>query len=112
MRPPEVNYGIESAPFDEDIALQVTDGRGGPYTLHWPCRLTASGWIDQLEEGNAVRGHASEVEAIPRPAASPSSPQMTSRRFPAPWRADPTPGGHVVRDANGQALAYSRDTPT
>jgi hypothetical protein len=25
-----------------------------------------------------------------------------SRRFPAPWRA----GGYVVRDANGQALAY------
>jgi hypothetical protein len=36
---------------------------------------------------------------------------MTSRRFPAPWRADPMPGGYVVRDANGQALAYlySRD---
>jgi hypothetical protein len=34
MRPPQVNYGwnpIESAPFDEDIALEVTDGRGGPY---------------------------------------------------------------------------------
>jgi hypothetical protein len=33
-----------------------------------------------------------------------------SRRFPAPWRADPAPGGYVVRDTNGQALAYSRDT--
>jgi hypothetical protein len=28
------------------------------------------------------------------------------RRFPAPWRADPMPGGYVVRDANGPALAY------
>jgi hypothetical protein len=28
------------------------------------------------------------------------------RRFPEPWRADPMPGGYVVRDANGQALAY------
>jgi hypothetical protein len=28
------------------------------------------------------------------------------RRFPAPWRADKIPGGYVVRDANGQALAY------
>jgi hypothetical protein len=30
---------------------------------------------------------------------------------PAPWRADKIPGGYVVRDANGQALAYiySRD---
>jgi K+/H+ antiporter YhaU regulatory subunit KhtT len=34
-----------------------------------------------------------------------------SRRFPPPWRAEPIPGGYVVRDANGQALAYlySRD---
>jgi hypothetical protein len=31
---------------------------------------------------------------------------MTSRRFPPPWRADKMPGGYVVRDANGQALAY------
>jgi hypothetical protein len=29
-----------------------------------------------------------------------------SRRFPAPWKADKIPGGYVVRDANGQALAY------
>jgi hypothetical protein len=28
------------------------------------------------------------------------------RRFPAPWRADKIPGGYVVRDANGQAIAY------
>jgi hypothetical protein len=28
-----------------------------------------------------------------------------SRRFPAPWHAHPMPGGYVVRDANGQALA-------
>jgi hypothetical protein len=27
-------------------------------------------------------------------------------RFPRPWRAEPIPGGHVVRDADGQALAY------
>jgi hypothetical protein len=33
------------------------------------------------------------------------------RRFPTPWHADTIPGGYVVRDANGQALAYlySRD---
>jgi hypothetical protein len=48
MRVPQENYGwnpIESAPFDEDVTLQVTDGRGGPYRLPNPCRLTASGWI-------------------------------------------------------------------
>jgi hypothetical protein len=35
-----------------------------------------------------------------------------SRRFPPPWRVDKIPGGHVVRDANGKALAhlYSRDS--
>jgi K+/H+ antiporter YhaU regulatory subunit KhtT len=34
-----------------------------------------------------------------------------ARRFPAPWRADLVPGGYVVRDANGQAMAfvYSRE---
>jgi hypothetical protein len=31
---------------------------------------------------------------------------MTTRRFPAPWRADKMPDGYVVRDANGQALVY------
>jgi hypothetical protein len=36
------------------------------------------------------------------------------RRFPPRWRAEPIPGGYVVRDAGGQALAYlySRDNPT
>jgi K+/H+ antiporter YhaU regulatory subunit KhtT len=29
-----------------------------------------------------------------------------TRRFPAPWHADKMPGGYVVRDANGQAIAY------
>jgi hypothetical protein len=29
-----------------------------------------------------------------------------ARHFPPPWHADPMPGGYVVRDANGQALAY------
>ena len=29
-----------------------------------------------------------------------------SRRFPPPWRADRIPGGYVVRDANGQSIAY------
>jgi hypothetical protein len=61
MRPPQVNYGwnpIESAPFDEDIALRVTDGRGGPYTLRWPCRRTASGWI------NSRKGTPLEVTPV------------------------------------------------
>jgi hypothetical protein len=34
------------------------------------------------------------------------------RRFPTPWRADTLPGGFVVREANGQSIAYvySRET--
>jgi predicted transcriptional regulator len=28
------------------------------------------------------------------------------RRFPPPWTVEKIPGGLVVRDANGQALAY------
>jgi hypothetical protein len=45
----QMNYGwmpIETAPFDEDIGLQVTDGRGEPYAIHWPCRRIATGWIN------------------------------------------------------------------
>ena len=56
--------------------------------------------LDQFEQGNAARGHTGEVEAVrARPTEA-----MTTRRFPAPWRADKIPGGYVVRDANGQAL--------
>jgi hypothetical protein len=35
----------------------------------------------------------------------------TTTPLPITWRADRVPGGYVVRDANGQALAYvySRD---
>jgi hypothetical protein len=64
--------------------------------------------LGQFEQGNATRGHAGEMEAVRRRAWE----GMTSRRFPAPWRADKIPGSYVVRDANGQALAYiySRDS--
>jgi hypothetical protein len=36
------------------------------------------------------------------------------RRFPPPWKADKIAGGYVVRDSNGQAIAYvySRATET
>jgi hypothetical protein len=34
------------------------------------------------------------------------SHHRSSRHFPAPWRADKTQDGYVVRDANDQALAY------
>ena len=59
--------------------------------------------LDQFGQGNAARGHAGEVEAV---LLQPQDHPMTPRRFPPPWRADKIPGGYVVRDANGQALAY------
>ena len=31
---------------------------------------------------------------------------MTPRGFPPPWSADETNASYIVRDANGQALAY------
>ena len=30
----------------------------------------------------------------------------SARRFPAPWTSEKMPGGYLVRDANGQALAF------
>jgi hypothetical protein len=51
-------YPIESAPFDEDITVQVTDGRGAPYAIRWPCRLTATGWF------NSRKGTPLEVTPV------------------------------------------------
>ena len=48
MRLLENNYGwnpVQTAPFDKDVTLEVTDGRGAPYRLPNPCRRTASGWV-------------------------------------------------------------------
>jgi hypothetical protein len=60
-RPPRVTYDwnpIENAPFDEDVAVQVTDGRGSPYAIRWPSRLTATGWI------NSRKGNPLEVAPV------------------------------------------------
>jgi hypothetical protein len=67
-----------------------------------------SEWLDQFKEGNAAGGHASEVEAIPYSAVSPS---MISRRFPTPWRAEPIPGCYVTETPTDRRLAclYSRN---
>jgi hypothetical protein len=34
------------------------------------------------------------------------------RHLPPPWKAEKIAGGYVVRDANGQALAYVYSRPT
>jgi hypothetical protein len=60
-RPHRVTYNwypIESAPFGEDIAVQVTDGRGAPYAIRWPCQRAATGWI------NSRKGTLLEVTPV------------------------------------------------
>ena len=51
--------------------------------------------------------------ALREPSGRGSLPTWPSHpaASPAPWRVDKIPGGHVVRDATGQALSclYSRD---
>jgi hypothetical protein len=42
------NFGwqpIDTAPIDKDVMLIVTDGRGKPYTVSKPFKLTAAGWM-------------------------------------------------------------------
>jgi hypothetical protein len=36
---------IDTAPVDKDVALIVTDGRGEPYAVFKPFKLTAAGWV-------------------------------------------------------------------
>ena len=35
----------ETAPFDEDITVLVSDGRRSPYVLLKPCQRTQAGWV-------------------------------------------------------------------
>jgi hypothetical protein len=35
----------ETAPFDQDITILVSDGCRSPYVLLKPCRRTAEGWV-------------------------------------------------------------------
>jgi hypothetical protein len=47
-------------------------------------------------------------ESVQFDTDSPDNATMTEppRRFPSPWHANKITGGYVVRDANGQELAY------
>jgi hypothetical protein len=36
---------VDSAPFDEDVMLLVSDGRKTPYTLLPAAKRTAAGWV-------------------------------------------------------------------
>ena len=40
-------WPIDTAPWEEDVTLLVTDGRGEPYPIPYPCKRTAdSGWVN------------------------------------------------------------------
>ena len=36
---------IGTVPMDKDVMLFVTDGRGGPYAVYKPFKLTLVGWV-------------------------------------------------------------------
>ena len=36
---------IDTAPMDKDVMLFVTDGRGEPYAVYKPFKLTLVGWV-------------------------------------------------------------------
>jgi hypothetical protein len=41
---------IDTAPFDTDVTLLVTDGGGEPYRNPHPCKRTAAGWVSSRKE--------------------------------------------------------------
>src|SRR6478672_303897 len=60
------------------------------------CEIPGSSWVPCIW-GEPLKGYRGAI---------------TDRRFPPPWTVEKIPGGLVVRDANGQSLAYvySRET--
>ena len=54
------------------------------------CEIPGSSWVPCIW-GEPLKGYRGTI---------------TDRRFPPPWTVEKIPGGLVVRDANGQSLAY------
>jgi hypothetical protein len=79
MRVIENNYGsdpIETAPLDEDVTLEVTDGRGSRYRLPYRCRLTAAGWI------SSSKGTPLAVTPVKwRPYIAPTCPTSSKKKM-------------------------------
>jgi hypothetical protein len=84
------------------------DGEGAEWEAIWDRVCT----ILKRTSDTPIDG-CQALAAVSR-ASSDSAAMADQRRFPRPRRAEPIPGGYVVRDANGQARAYlySRDNPT
>jgi hypothetical protein len=36
---------LDTAPFNQDVTLMVSDGRGSTYALKSPFKLTEAGWV-------------------------------------------------------------------
>jgi hypothetical protein len=96
-----VNYGwrpIETAPLDEDIALQVTDGRGGPYNPRWPCRNMVAGRFKKTAVGDVGKFIPMVATSLPRCAGcSTTSPRRSG--FPGSGTANPQAGCECRRIA-------------
>ena len=54
------------------------------------CEIPGSSWVPCIW-GEPLKGYRGAI---------------TDRRFPPPWTVEKIPAGLVVRDANGQSLAY------
>jgi hypothetical protein len=81
MRVLESNYGwnpIETAPLDEDVTLEVTDGRGAPYRLPYRCRRTASGWVSS-SKGTPLAVTPVRWKPLPGGSWKPRHPTMPAR---------------------------------
>jgi hypothetical protein len=50
---------LDTAPFDQDVTLMVSDGRGTTYALKSPFRLTVAGWV------SASKGTPLAVTVLP-----------------------------------------------
>jgi hypothetical protein len=74
--------------------------------------------FDLLElDGEDLRRFHGDRECLDRAGYQDQAPELvcchgkSTRRFPPRWRAEPIPGGYVVRDATGQALSALHEQP-
>ena len=83
-------------------AEEAHEGQGGSRLP----RSTALAWPRQRRRGTRVAELLESGAQHHRPAAGALS--LPARRFPPPWSVEETEACFIVRDANGQALAYVR----
>ena len=64
-----------------------------------PCGL-------DLQVSQIIAVQLQEIKGVEHRDRAGTSTAQRASNFPPPWKAEKTPGGYVVRDANGQAMAY------